>query len=143
MSRKTPPYPNYPEWTTARFFGFLRSLLRQGFNKYPPKYKTLNEAAKILPVLDKDNNHVRYKTGKQQGKLKYAKRYICASCGNDFMQKEVQVDHIVPAGQLKSFEDLASFAERLFCGADGLQVLCTGCHKVKTDKEKEERGKEN
>lgn len=53
------------------------------------------------------------------------------------MQKDVQVDHIIPAGSLQSTDDLKGFVERLFCSIDGLQVLCKPCHDDKTQKEKE------
>jgi len=136
MPRKTPPFPNYPEWTTARFFGFIRSGLREKFNRYPPKYQTLQAAAATFPVLDPEGNQVTFKTGKSAGKPKFQKQYLCASCGKHYPQKQVNVDHIHPAGQLKSFDDLPTFCERLFCGPDGLQVLCKDCHDVKTKEEK-------
>jgi 5-methylcytosine-specific restriction endonuclease McrA len=59
--------------------------------------------------------------------------YQCALCGGWFKGKETQVDHIVPCGTLKSFEDLAPFVRRLFCEADGLQVVCKPCHAEKTN----------
>lgn len=66
--------------------------------------------------------------------------YQCAQCGNWFPQKEVQVDHIIPTGTLKSYEDLPGFVERLFVGVEGLQVLCTNtCHAAKTAQEREDR----
>jgi len=49
------------------------------------------------------------------------------------MGKEIQVDHVEPCGSLKTFEDLPGFVRRLFCEADGLQVLCkANCHRRKT-----------
>ena len=129
MPRKTPPFPNYPNWTTARFFGFIRSGIREKFNRYPPKY----EALKAAQVTVRDGN---YKSGPKKGRPKYVKRYRCAACDNLFMQKDVQVDHIVPAGRLASFDDLPAFCERMFCSVDGLQVMCKECHKIKTNKEK-------
>jgi 5-methylcytosine-specific restriction endonuclease McrA len=57
------------------------------------------------------------------------------------MGKETQVDHIVPAGKLSSYKDIAGFAERLFCEADGMQVLCTECHQKKTNAERAARKK--
>jgi 5-methylcytosine-specific restriction endonuclease McrA len=129
VPRKTPPFKPYPDWTTARFFGFIRSGLREKFNRYPPKYESIKQAA--ITIQDGE-----YKTGAKKGKPKYAKRYRCASCEQLFMQKDVQVDHIIPAGSLKSFADLPSFVERLFCGPDGLQVMCKPCHKIKTEEEK-------
>jgi 5-methylcytosine-specific restriction endonuclease McrA len=32
--------------------------------------------------------------------------------------------------------DLPGFVERLFCEVDNLQVLCEGCHNIKTQAEK-------
>jgi hypothetical protein len=54
------------------------------------------------------------------------------------------VDHVIPAGSLRSWDDLPIFAERLFCerevdGVKRLQRLCDKCHtkKTKDDREKE------
>lgn len=118
MGIKTPPYINYPQWTTSRFFSFLRSSLRQAWMKYPPKYEALKLAESGR------------KTNKNTGKL--AKHYICAICAKEFVAKEVQVDHIIDAGTLKCFEDLGGFCSRLFCSLVDLQVLCKECHKEKT-----------
>ena len=59
--------------------------------------------------------------------------YQCDQCKGWFRGDETEVDHIVPCGSLKSFEDLGPFAERLFCEADGFRVLCkVKCHSKKT-----------
>ena len=59
--------------------------------------------------------------------------YKCAKCEKWFPEKGTQVDHIVPAGSMKTFEDIGPFARRLlFAGAGELQCLCRGCHKEKT-----------
>ena len=51
--------------------------------------------------------------------------------------KEISVDHIVPAGSLKTYDDLPGFVERLFCEEDNLQILCKdNCHQAKTNKER-------
>ena len=121
MAKKTPPFEHWPDWTTARFFSFIRSALRAAFNRYPPKYEAIKQAKR-----DK----------KDGGRQKY--EYLCAECNGLFPQKEIQVDHITPAGTLKCFEDLPEFCKKLFCGVDGLQILCKTCHSIKT---KEERKK--
>ena len=129
MGVKTPPFEHWPEWTTAKFFGFLRSGLREKFNRYPPKYECIK--ASSVTIMDG-----KYKTGPKKGTPKMVKRYLCSACDKLHLQKDVQVDHIVGAGSLKSFDDLSGFASRLFCGADGLQVMCKPCHHIKTQQEK-------
>jgi 5-methylcytosine-specific restriction endonuclease McrA len=64
---------------------------------------------------------------------------LCAKCGNHYPLKEAAVDHITPVGTLKSFDDLPGFVERLFCGVEGLQVLCETCHNEKTQEERRTR----
>lgn len=59
-------------------------------------------------------------------------RYVCNMCNDYFKSSEVAVDHILPAGSLKSQSDLHSFLLRLFCNKEGLQVLCDECHDRKT-----------
>jgi 5-methylcytosine-specific restriction endonuclease McrA len=55
------------------------------------------------------------------------------------MEKNINVDHICPAGSLKSAQDLPGFVERLFCEIDNLQILCSSCHDKKTKEEREEK----
>lgn len=117
---KTPPFENYPDWTTARFWSFIRSALRNASNKYPPKYQAKNEAKR------------EYKGENKRQKYEY----LCALCNQYFPAKDVEVDHIVPAGKLSSYEDLPGFVERLFCSKDGLRVVCKPCHKSVTNKER-------
>jgi DNA-directed RNA polymerase subunit RPC12/RpoP len=63
--------------------------------------------------------------------------YLCASCGGYFLQREVEVDHLIPCGTLRSYEDLPQFVERLFCGEEHLRVVCKTCHKAITKEEKD------
>lgn len=131
MGRKTPPFKHYNSWTTARFFSFISSALRSAWMRYPVKYEVLNDAC------------VGVKINKQSGRP--AKHYECALCGRTFTAKSVQVDHVVPVGSLRSFDDIQGVCERLFCGKDDLQLICSykgkldgieACHKIKTRKEK-------
>lgn len=120
---RTPPFPSYPSWSSAKFFGFLRSGLRATYNKWPAKWEVLKAAKRPY-----------------EGKGKRQKwEFQCHSCNKWKAQKDVSVDHIVPAGALNSFEDIAGFVERLFVGPEGLQVLCSECHGVKTQKERNEK----
>jgi len=124
---KSSPYPEWPQWTEAKFWAFVRSGLRSKWSRWPAKYATL--AAAKRPYKG-DNPRQRFE-------------YQCAVCKQYHMQKDVSVDHIVPVGELRSFDHLASFCERLFVGPDKLQVLCKKDHDAKTKLEGDERRKKN
>ena len=118
MGKRVQRTRNGGQWTEARYFGFIRSALRSAFQKWGPKH----EAKKLA------------KKGHNQ--------YECCACNRIFGNKDVEVDHIVPCGSLKSFEDLPDFVERMFCEAVGFQVLCKECHQYKTNNEAETRRRE-
>ena len=111
-------------WTKSRYFQFIRSALRQAFSRYPVKFQVKNAAKRTLK--------------KKKGNQRY--EYLCAECAGYFKGNEVDCDHIVQAGSLTTYEHLPGFVARLFCEADGLQILCKPCHKRKT-KEDRENGK--
>lgn len=100
----------------TNFYTWLRSGLRKLSRRWPPIFEAL-AAAKI--PYEGDNKRRKFS-------------YLCADCGGAFDAKTVSVDHVQPAGQLNSKEDIADFVEKLFCGVEGLQVLCDECHNVKT-----------
>jgi 5-methylcytosine-specific restriction endonuclease McrA len=109
--------------TESQFFSGLRSALRRHYRYWKPliaaKYKARRE----------------YKGG---GRQKW--EYQCNSCDGWFPDKQVEVDHIIPVGSLKTFDDLIPFIERLIPeDSDSFQVLCKECHKKKTAKEREDR----
>ena len=115
MSKKIPRTRNDGQWTEARYFSFIRTLLRSGWNRWGPR-NTAKRAAKVA-----------YNT------------YECAHCGGWFGTREVELDHVVPCGSLRTFDDLPGFVERMFCEAEGFQVLCKPCHQVKTNEESNAR----
>ena len=53
-------------------------------------------------------------------------------CNTWHIMKNIQVDHIIECGSIKSFEDIGPFLERLLCEKSGFQVLCLDCHRKKT-----------
>jgi hypothetical protein len=124
------PYCN-GEWTKARFFQFIRSALRQASSRWKPKYQCLKEA-ETAKVINK-------KTGR------IAMHYQCSMCYGEFPRKEVNADHIIPAGSLNDFNDLPGFAQRLFCEVNGFRVLCVNCHAkvTKEQKSKDSRSSSN
>jgi 5-methylcytosine-specific restriction endonuclease McrA len=101
-------------WTEAKYFGFIRNALRDAFRKYPVKHHAKNAAKEMT---------------------KKGVRYRCADCEELFASQEVHVDHIIPCGSLKNYDDLPGFVERMFCEVDNFQVLCKPCHQIKTNAE--------
>jgi len=110
------------QWTESRYFGFIRSTLRRAFTRYPVKHQV------------KINNR-RIKKGSKRFE------YQCEACRGWFPNSQIEVDHINPAGSLKTFDDLPGFVERLFCEEDNLQLICKPCHLKKTKEERSRRSK--
>ena len=108
-------------WTEAKFFGFIRSALRSASIRWPPKADALRDSR--IPYMGVDNPRQKW-------------QYPCHQCGEWFMGKEVQADHIVPCGSLRCFADLPGFVERMFCEQEGFRILCKPCHKTVTAAER-------
>jgi 5-methylcytosine-specific restriction endonuclease McrA len=121
MGQRVPRTRASGKWTEARYWAFIRGLLRAGFQKWPAKH-----TAKLRARRSVEGQSHTYE-------------YICANCLFWFKDKEVQVDHIVGAGSLKCYADIPGFTERLFCETEGLQVLCKPCHQEKTNEERKQR----
>jgi 5-methylcytosine-specific restriction endonuclease McrA len=120
---KTLKTRNAGTMTESAFWSFIRSGLRQKSRFWKPITQC------------KMSNRRTYK-----GPLKRQKfEYQCAECSQWFPEKKINVDHIIPAGSLRCANDLPGFVERLFCEIDNLQILCSTCHNVKTQNEKDGR----
>ena len=110
---------NAGTWTEAQYFSAIRSALRRQFRYWKPATNAKQLARR-----------------KYEGENKRQKwEYLCACCNIYFSDKEVQIDHIIPVGSLKTLEDLKGFIERL-TPEDGFQVMCKGCHQEKTNRER-------
>lgn len=116
---------NGGKWTESRFNSFIKSGLRGMSRRWPPKFECLSDAC------------VGTKTNKSSGRL--AKHYECAGCSGHFVAKDVAVDHIDPVVDVNGFTTWNDVIERMFVEKEGLQVLCSGCHKIKCDEEKQQR----
>ena len=109
--------------TEAEYWGMIRSGLRKATRWWKP--------AQIAKVAAR--RHYKGKNKRQKWEFK------CAACGEWFMSKDVQIDHIVGAGSLKCGNDLKGFVERLTPESPkAFQILCKPCHKIKTKIEKDE-----
>lgn len=122
------PY-NGGTWTSARFASFIKSALRAASRKWPQKHQALKDAC------------VGKRLNKATGKDIF--HYKCAACSKLFKGVDVQVDHIDPVVSVEhGFIGWDVYIERMFCEADGYQVLCKTCHSIKTANERKAR-KEN
>lgn len=120
---------NGGEWTESRYNSFIKGGLRSASQRWPPKYRILSEAC------------IGQKLNPASGRV--AKFYKCNKCKNDFVAKDVEVNHIIPVVPVTGFKSWDDTIERMFCEKEGLEVLCKPCHKSITKQENEERKKEN
>lgn len=102
-------------WTEARYWGFIRSGLRGISKRWPPRSQALKDSRRAYIG---ENPRQKYE-------------YQCAGCLHWFPAKLVQVDHVIPCGELRAYSDLPQFVERLFCESDNLRVLCHACHALR------------
>lgn len=109
--------------TNAMFWSFIRSALRNKSRWWKPITQCRMSARRP------------YNGPSKRQKFEYQ----CNQCKNWFPDKQIAVDHKIPAGALNSGDDLKGFVERLFCEEKDLQVLCSGCHDVKTKLEKQKK----
>jgi 5-methylcytosine-specific restriction endonuclease McrA len=116
----TPKTRNAGTMTESAFWSFIRSALRQKSRWWKPIAQAKQKAKRAY-----------------KGPLKRQKfEYQCNQCKEWFPDKKINVDHIIPAGSLNCANDLPGFVDRLFCEVNNLQVLCSECHNIKTQKEK-------
>lgn len=118
MAKKAPRTRAGGEWTEGRFWGFMRTLLRDGSRRWAPIARQALEKAR------REN---------QSGNKRLTWEYQCAECDGWFPRKEVHVDHITPCGSCRSWDEFRDFAERLFVEADELRILCHQCHQERTN----------
>ena len=120
VKSKTPKTRNAGTMTESAFWSFIRSALRQKSRWWKPISQAKLKAKR------------KYKGPNKRQKFEYQ----CNICKDWYPDKEINVDHIIPAGTLRCANDLPGFVERLFCEIDNLQVLCNVCHNKKTQNEK-------
>ena len=121
MSKRTPPFPEYPEWSTAKVFTHIRGGLRYAWLKWPPRQEVLMRNRRAV-------------TGKR-----HKWEYQCEMCQEWFKFKEVEIDHIEPCGSFREFTHAGEFIKKMFVGVDKLRRLCKPCHVEVSRKQNLER----
>lgn len=110
-------------WTEAQFRSFIKGNLRRATQKWAPIHECVKNA----------------KEGRNE--------YRCACCGelvpstvkvDGKRVKNIHVDHINPViDPSVGFTTWDEVIENLFSELDNLQLLCTACHDIKTNQEKQ------
>ena len=116
MGKKVIKTRNAGTMSESAFWAFIRSALRQKSRWWKPITQC------------KQNAKRPYKGTNKRQKFEYQ----CNKCKKWFPDKQINVDHVTPAGELNKPDDLPGFVERLFVEQSGLQVLCVNCHDIKT-----------
>ena len=122
MGKKVIKTRNAGTMSESAFWAFIRSALRQKSRWWKPVTQC------------KLNAKRPYKGTNKRQKFEYQ----CNKCKKWFPDKQINVDHVLPAGELNKADDLPGFVERLFVEVEGLQTLCLNCHNEKTKQEKEQ-----
>jgi 5-methylcytosine-specific restriction endonuclease McrA len=121
--RAAPKTRNSGTLTESAFWSFIRSALRQKSRWWKPVSECKQKVKRA------------YKGTNKRQKFEYQ----CNHCKNWYAEKNINVDHIIPAGTLTCANDLPGFVERLFCEVDNMQCLCTECHNIKTQNERKNK----
>lgn len=116
---------NAGSWTEARFHSFVKSVLRAGSRKWPPKYQCINDAYVGTKINPKSGRRCKF--------------YKCACCNEEFPLAMIEVDHINPIVPITGFTTWDEVINNLFCEKEDLQAVCKDCHKIKTKAETQER----
>ena len=115
---------NNNTWTEAEFWGKIRASLR----KISMYWKPIQECKKGCRESYVGDNK----------RLKYV--YRCVNCKEVFTDKEIHIDHKIPAGSLRSSDDLKDFVDKLFVeDSNQFQCLCKNCNIRKATQEKLDR----
>jgi O6-methylguanine-DNA--protein-cysteine methyltransferase len=110
--------------TESEYFGKIRSSLRRGFMYWKPGILALENAS-------------RKYTGENK---RIKKEYKCSGCGEYFQRKLVHIEHKIPCGSLRTFDDIVPFIQRLTTeDLTAFHIMCHTCHQVKTSFERTER----
>lgn len=107
---------------------FVQWTLRKASYRWAPRSAAFRAAGSTKEAYRKN-------PGEKVSKL-VRNFFRCAICKKIFSRKGVSADHIVPVvDPKKGWESLEVYVERLFCSADGFQIICKADHDAKTKKE--------
>jgi hypothetical protein len=104
----------------ANFMTWMRGGLRRSlWNRHPEKIAKIKEERFKIP-----NPNPR-------GRKQEVWACKCSVCRNTFVQKDCEVDHLLPAGALNEVRDIQHFVERLaLVTRKDMRIVCKACHKL-------------
>lgn len=118
--------PDSPWKTESSYYSWMRGGLRRVWNKMPTKLNLIKKHRKQIVNPN------------PKGKKPTVWGGDCAMCGGEFVEKLLQVDHIVPAGSLRTHKDIQGFIERLLIVTeDDLRLVCVDCNNALSISEKQ------
>jgi hypothetical protein len=119
---------NNGQWTEARFHSFIKSALRAASSRWGPKWQVKKKARKARGI---------YECAGYGRKSHNVPASLPAPVGKKRRVDNAVVDHIHPVIDPDiGFTSWDSLVDRMFCEADGLQILCHECHSAKTKDER-------
>lgn len=119
INKKEPWGEGTPWKNSTAFFTYLRGCLRKAWSRHPTKLSLIKEKRKQI------------KNPNPKGKKETVWGAECSICNKDFVIKDIQVDHIHPAGSLTKTSDIQGFVERLlYITADDLRLVCKNCNSI-------------
>lgn len=135
---KHKPWEWSSNWKTqSQYFSWLRGQLRGIWSrKWVPKNDYLKKQCFDHPLTDGQGNPVLIKSGKNAGKQKTQKYFICEVTGELTKKTEGEVDHISPAGSCNSPLEACVFLFRLLTSPDNMRLISKDAHKIITHMER-------
>ena len=102
--------------------------------------KQFNLKSYLIAWLRRGSYRVPYRAEVKKAARTSRGIYQCAHCKKGFKNGDFAIDHINPVISVRDgFVDWNSFIDSLYCGPEGLQVLCHECHDKKTKEENKKR----
>jgi hypothetical protein len=106
--------------TEAQFFSFILSALRRATKYWTPKMEKMREGRRAYKG---DNKRIKWE-------------YQCEQCLTWVLQKDIEMDHIIPCGGMNGWDKLVPWCQKAFVEKEGYQRLCKNCHLTKTSEER-------
>ncbi len=122
------PWEELPEvWPTqSAYFKWLRGQMRKAWARHPIKHAYMLKHRVRAPLGRKTIPN-------PTGMVWCAP---CEQCGATLRESDCQVDHIIPAGSFKSWDDFTAWMIRLMhINFDSVRSVCKPCHKIITHAE--------